>query len=74
MAREWHTAAGVGNNVVVAGGRVDISDVEPPTTPMHLDSMCHTVEMLKVGTVDPRPVATGSVGMLQSLRSLHKKG
>lgn len=67
VAREWHAAVGVGNFMVVAGGRVDTSDIEPPNTPMHVDTMCHVVEVCRLVPPSARPAPSGPVGLLNRL-------
>lgn len=74
IAREWHAAAGVGNMMVVAGGRVDTSEVEPPNTPMNVDTMCPVVEVCRSVEAQSRPPASGAVGLLNRLREVHGSG
>eukprot|EP00803_Ostreobium_quekettii_P009677 evm.model.scf_2193.2 EVM.evm.TU.scf_2193.2 scf_2193:7697-13170(-) len=69
-AREWHTALGVNDMMVVVGGRVDIPDYEP--IPLSFDTMCMEVEILHYReTPAPRP-PTGKANILAIYKKLYK--
>jgi len=68
-AREWHTAIGIGDRMVVVGGRVDIPDYEP--IPLSFDTMCTDVEILEYRKPpDPRS-PTGKANILAIYRKLY---
>lgn len=68
-AREWHTALGVNDIMVVVGGRVDIPDYEP--IPLSFDTMCMEVEILKYRKPPVPCQPTGKANILAIYKKLY---
>ncbi|GMH38370.1 hypothetical protein BSKO_06254 [Bryopsis sp. KO-2023] len=69
IAREWHTALGVGDKMIVVGGRVDIPDYEP--IPLSFDTMCMDVEIVHYQASPPPREPTGRANVLWMYRKLY---
>lgn len=68
-AREWHTAIGIGDRMIVVGGRVDIPDYEP--IPLSFDTMCTDVEILEYRKPPESRSPTGKANILAIYRKLY---
>ena len=68
-AREWHTALGVNDIMVVVGGRVDIPDYEP--IPLSFDTMCMEVEILQYRKPPVPRQPTGKANILAIYKKLY---
>lgn len=68
-AREWHSSIGIGDMMVVLGGRVDIPDYEP--IPLSFDTMCMDIEILQYRKPPALKLPSGKANILESYKKLY---